>query len=67
MDEQEMEIEISLLIELVIADRLVRKSPYAHESPRHTERIKRRDRAYQLLSSETRQRIMLGVERHRAR
>ena len=63
MNEQDMELEISLLIDLVVAERLVRQSPYAHESPIHKERVKRLSRAHQLLSSETRRRIMLGMQR----
>jgi len=65
MDEKEMELEISRLIDLVVAERLVRQSPYAHESPIHKERVSRLSSAHQALSSETRRRITLGMERRR--
>jgi len=67
IEEQDMELEISLLIDLVVAKELVKRSPYAHESPVHKEKIKRVSRAYGLLSPLTRQRIVVGLERHRAR
>ena len=67
MNEEDMELEISLLIDLVVAERLVRQSPYAHESPRHKERVSRLSRAHQLLLPLTRQRITCGLERSRAR
>lgn len=67
MDEQEMELEISLLIDLVVAERLVRQSPYAHESPIHKERIRRLSSAHQALSPLTRRRIIVGLERRRKR
>lgn len=65
MDEKEMELEISRLIDLVVAERLVRKSPYAHESPIHKERIRRLSSAHQALSSESRRRIVLRMGRRR--
>jgi len=66
--EQEMELEISLLIDVLVAECLVRQSPYAHESPIQKERIKRLSRARQLLSPETRRKILVGLQRsHRTR
>jgi len=67
LEVQDLELEISLLIDLVVAEGLVKRSPYAHESPKHNERVKRVSKVYGLLSTLTRQRIVVGLERHRAR
>jgi len=67
LEVQDLELEVSLLIDVVIAEGLVKRSPYAHESHGHKEKVKRARRAYGLLSPLTRQRIFMGVERHRQR
>jgi len=67
IEEQDMELEISLLIDLVVAHELVRLCPYPHESPQYKERIRRRAGARGLLSPLKRQRIIVGLERHRQR